>query len=184
MTVATMTFDDFVQICCNGKLDDVHAALDDNPAFINHHNPERLNRTALIEMCISGKRDDVIRVLIARGADVNALDDKGQTALHHVMEISSAGTDLVKTLIDAGTDETIVDSNGHDVNRIARILAHPDYKTAYHEAIAARKEIRQQQDATAAAIAQTALDLCVAAVARNHAVIQNRKNHDGARFKL
>jgi ankyrin repeat protein len=68
-------------------------------------------QTALMEIASSffaGNRVDVIKHLVDRGADVNAQDEKGRTALM----IAGSNTDSVKALLEAGADPDIRDRTG------------------------------------------------------------------------
>lgn len=60
-----------------------------------------LKRTALIEAVVGGSID-CVELLIKAGADVNALDFKGQSALHFAAKFGDAP--CVKALIKAGAD--------------------------------------------------------------------------------
>ncbi len=53
---------------------------------------------------------DLIRALIAKGAQVNEEDDKGETPLHYAARNNAP--ELVKLLIEKGADVIIVDNNG------------------------------------------------------------------------
>lgn len=61
--------------------------------------------------CSGKQRVDRIRDLIARGADVNARNYKGQTALHCV---ARAGfVEIVSLLLDHGAEVDLRDDKGH-----------------------------------------------------------------------
>ncbi|MGP1381980.1 MAG: ankyrin repeat domain-containing protein [Thainema sp.] len=69
-------------------------------------------QTALMYIASSffaSNRAAVIRLLVEHGADVNAQNDKGQTALI----IAGENVDAVKALIDAGTDVNLRDNEGN-----------------------------------------------------------------------
>jgi ankyrin repeat protein len=62
---------------------------------------DKLGRTLLMEAAIF-KREDIAKLLIENGADVNTKEVKGWTALHFA--IQSYLPDLVKLLISKGAD--------------------------------------------------------------------------------
>ena len=66
-------------------------------------------RTPIIRAAKGGHTEKV-RVLIEEGADVNAKDNLGWTALH---EAAYSETDIVEVLLDAGIDVNAKDLAGH-----------------------------------------------------------------------
>ncbi|HEY9852097.1 MAG TPA: ankyrin repeat domain-containing protein [Leptolyngbyaceae cyanobacterium] len=93
---------------------DVIAALLDAGADPNLGSDEEFEEgtTALMYIASSffaSNRAEVIELLVARGADVNARNDKGQTALI----IAGENADAVKVLIDAGADLNLRDNEGN-----------------------------------------------------------------------
>jgi ankyrin repeat protein len=68
--------------------------------------------TALMYIASSffaSNRAEVIKLLVDRGADLNAQNDKGQTALLLALQ----NTDAVKASIEAGADLNLRDNNGN-----------------------------------------------------------------------
>ena len=63
-----------------------------------HHTPSHMHACAQME------------VLIARGADVDACDGDGQTALHYAA--TNDHQDIVRVLVRAGCDVHAADSDG------------------------------------------------------------------------
>ena len=66
---------------------------------------------------------NVLSVLLAEGADVNARDAAGRTPLHRAL--ASAKTEVVSALIDAGADPTARDSRGSTPLHVAPASAVP-----------------------------------------------------------
>ncbi len=66
-------FVDFLRAAERGNLDAVRTALDNHPEFI--HQRDGIGATALHYAAFGGHRDTV-QLLVGRGADINARDDK------------------------------------------------------------------------------------------------------------
>jgi uncharacterized protein len=67
---------------------------------------DKMQRTLLMEAIIFGK-EDIAKLLIENGADVNARETKGWTPLHFAVQ--SYLPDTVKLLIEKGTDVNATD---------------------------------------------------------------------------
>jgi hypothetical protein len=79
---------------------------------------------SVLIMAASGGHTDVVRLLLAKGADVNAKKYRGQTAL---MEAAENGhTDIVKILLDKGADVNVRDGYGHTAISRAASGGHHD----------------------------------------------------------
>jgi ankyrin repeat protein len=79
----------------------------------------------LFDLARSGVSDrDSLKFLVERGADVNARDDKGDTALH--IAIRDNRLLLVKRLIDQGADVTLPDGEGRTPIELAAINQNRD----------------------------------------------------------
>ncbi|MCY4541947.1 MAG: ankyrin repeat domain-containing protein [Rhodobacteraceae bacterium] len=63
-------------------------------------------RTALHLAASTSKHVEVVGLLIEKGADLNARDSNGMTALHFCGANATAGADIAKLLIDSGADLT------------------------------------------------------------------------------
>ena len=75
---------------------------------------------------------EVVKVLIDRGADVNAKDEKGETTLMYAAR--SGNLEVVKFLVDKGADVNAKDSNGATALSIASANYRPktvEYLKAY-----------------------------------------------------
>ena len=79
------------------------------------------NYKLLQEPSASG-RLDIVKILLAAGADVNARDMRGDTAL--MGAASSGNIDAVRALIAAGADVNIVDKAGFTAKTLSR--GHPE----------------------------------------------------------
>jgi len=62
---------------------------------------------------------NVVRLLVERGADVNAQDEEGRIALIHATE--GGNTEVVQILLDKGADRSVKDRNGHTALMIAEV---------------------------------------------------------------
>ena len=69
---------------------------------------------ALIRLRSNPILDKVCRLLVEKGANIDAQDDKGQTALHQVLHLGDVGDEYVsaKCLIELGANVSIVDNDG------------------------------------------------------------------------
>src|SRR3990167_472016 len=75
---------------------------------------DSFGNTALIEAASFG-RTDTAKLLLDRGADINAINDYGGTALISAARFwprSDGNTDTVKLLLDRGSDINAVDASG------------------------------------------------------------------------
>lgn len=57
-------------------------------------------------------REDLVRVLLAAGADVNAQDSLGYTPLHHVVTAANSEPTLVSLLLEHGADSNKKENRG------------------------------------------------------------------------
>lgn len=90
-----------------GDLKSARRLLDANPQLINSRN--KLGKTPL-HQSLTGGNDEIIKLLIERGADVKARDNTGLTPLHIAAWWSV--TARAKILIDHGADVTATDKFG------------------------------------------------------------------------
>jgi len=70
-------------------------------------------------------KEDVIDLLLARGADVNEGDDRNQTPLVWAIEVWGTNTDLIRKLIDHGADASIRNRFGINAFDAARVQSNP-----------------------------------------------------------
>ena len=90
---------EFFDNCENGKLDLVKRSLGINPNLI--YAKGKNNRTCVLYSARGGKLE-VFEYLIKKGADMNAIDIKGNNALHFAASIGRLN--IVKFLVDKGFD--------------------------------------------------------------------------------
>jgi len=84
-------------------------ALIDGGADVNRRYPRYGNATILIEASELGAVD-AVRMLVANGADVSAIDEFEASALHRAALFGFA--DIVKVLVDAGAALNLKTGNG------------------------------------------------------------------------
>ncbi len=67
---------------------------------------------------------DIVKVLIQNGADVNAVDENKQSALHHAAEYGDV--ELAKVLLENGADVNAIDGDENTALHIAAIFDDDD----------------------------------------------------------
>jgi hypothetical protein len=102
-----MTDEDFIELCAEGTLEEVQAAVDAG-ASVTAGNDYGL--TALLAAAMWNNDVDVIEVLLEAGAEVNAKDNDGRTAL--MWAVRNCNTEAVSALLDAGAGAKARDSDG------------------------------------------------------------------------
>ncbi len=95
-----------------GKLEAAQILLDSN-ANVNMANNDGATPLIRSAESLSMNPEPVISLLIKRGADLNAKDNSGKTAL--VYAVMRANTTTIKLLLDAGADPNIVLRDGSTV---------------------------------------------------------------------
>lgn len=96
-----------------GQSEAVEFLLDSGTEIDARNGPS--NRTSLIEAAYKGRMGST-RLLVQRGADINARDDRGKTALWYAAtqesSSSAGGPLLIKFLADKGADLEAADNTG------------------------------------------------------------------------
>jgi hypothetical protein len=90
-----------------GDLETIRKVLDSHPELVNagadlprHDRPSDALAMRLIHLAIAEAKIDVLRLLIERGADLNARNADGRLPLHDCFELNH--DDFAKILLDAG----------------------------------------------------------------------------------
>jgi serine/threonine-protein phosphatase 6 regulatory ankyrin repeat subunit B len=90
-----------------------------------HASPDPLpGMTSALILAADGGHDEVVRLLIERGAQANHVDNKGATALIRASKTGKLST--VKLLIERGADLAQVDQFGNDAIAYASRAGHED----------------------------------------------------------
>ncbi|XP_003224416.1 ankyrin repeat domain-containing protein 22 isoform X1 [Anolis carolinensis] len=74
----------------------------------------------LLMVSRSKQNENLIKLLLRAGVDVNAIDDSGKTALHYACEMKNQS--IIPLLVEAGTDLSIKDKEEETPLDIARRL--------------------------------------------------------------
>jgi ankyrin repeat protein len=82
---------------------------------------------------------EVVGLLLARGADVNARDNRGQTALMLASTSSSEEVAIVTLLLDRGAHVRARDTRGHSAMALAAKNRHTETVRLLKRALAASR---------------------------------------------
>ncbi len=74
----------------------------------------RDGETPLLQWALTGKLD-LLRCYVEAGADLNATDNNGRTALHRLIERDPPEVEAIALLVDAGADVNHVDHWGWSI---------------------------------------------------------------------
>jgi len=113
----------------NGQLERVRLLLDKGtPTNTRYYDGDY----ALLDIAAIRYNTEIMKLLIERGADLNAASRTGLTVLHHAAK--KINTPAVKLLLDSGMDVNIADNNGYtplhyaardsEVDTVALLLEH------------------------------------------------------------
>ena len=111
---------DFFTACVLGRMDDVKAELDADPARVNARGVHDL--PALYFAAIGGDIQ-LAKLLIDTGADVNAKAEAAAPIHGAVMGGSAA---MVRLLLESGADPSLPDYKGRGARRLAEEMDHRD----------------------------------------------------------
>ncbi len=111
-----------IEAVANNGLTVLHRAIDGPTAeLILEKAPHLINqkdkqgRTPLYEVARLSKSDEAVKILVSKGADVNAVNDYTNTILHVAAEDGQLELEVVKCLIDNGADILAVNKYGATV---------------------------------------------------------------------
>lgn len=163
----------FVGACSNGLLDEITYMLHIYPDAVHWQADQKdhKNCTGLIAGVCSGKhRQDITRLFIAKGANVNQRNGINRTALHYAALVDDV---CVTLLMQAGADETLYDTQDRTPYELAQARASSDDRClrAMDGVIAERNNVNDNISARQAA------------QWRSSAIITQQRR-DGAKFKL
>lgn len=101
-----------VEAVRTGNLDTIRVILDRYPELVNASTdldpparPSDAHAMRLIHLAIAEAKEDVLRLLIERGADLNVRNLHGRLALHDCFELNH--DDFAKTLLGAGAEADV-----------------------------------------------------------------------------
>lgn len=132
--------DAFIRFCRDGRDTDVHYYLYCDPAAVHWRGDD--NITGLIAAAGNDKALSVITRLLNADADVNAIDNKGQSALHLAVQVDNNHA-IVTALLEAGAAVTLCDHDGHTALDLAADRGDPTLLALLQHAV---KTLRHQQE--------------------------------------
>ena len=111
----------------------------------------------LLHNAASNLQIDIVRLLVARGADVNAKGSHGYTPLHRAVDMDcntqsradytrTSALPLTQVLIDAGADETLRDDDNETARDIA--VAYGEAETGLYDALPRHQRGKNEAAAT------------------------------------
>jgi ankyrin repeat protein len=111
-----------------GDLETIRKVLDSHPELVNagadlprHDRPSDALALRLIHLAIAEAKIDVLRLLIERGADLNARNADGRLPLHDCFELNH--DDFAKILLDAGAVPDVCTAAAYGIHgRLQEIL--------------------------------------------------------------
>ena len=110
------------------EVSDLDVNIADNKGFTALHFAVSCSKdsgyTQLHEACIKGDVTEVMRLVIVNDSMINAQSNAGYTPLHYACQLGHS--DIVKTLMLAGADETITDNVWWTSAQLAEVCGHPE----------------------------------------------------------
>ena len=102
-----LVFNDVSVLCENDQANILHAVLKQHPSLVKITN---INGRTLLHHAAESGSWGCVDALIGHGADVNAVDNTGETPLHRAM--SRRRLEASKVLLEAGADPNIKNFHG------------------------------------------------------------------------
>ena len=106
-----LTKKEFTFLCKSGNTQGLRAALAQDQEFVNRPLDDD-GETPLMKAAEKTWAPEIIQVLLAAGANVNAQDHDGETPLMYAMDSDDANIDIVKALLNAGASVNARDRKG------------------------------------------------------------------------
>src|SRR5262249_37727949 len=114
-----------------GDLAAMRAALDADPSLADatidledRQRPSDTRAMRLVHVAIAEDRIDALRLLIERGADLNARNADGRLPLHDCFEL--ARTEMAQTLLSAGAVPDVCAASAYGLHKLLRVLLRRD----------------------------------------------------------
>lgn len=88
----------------NALLEAINRSSKDDVTYVNE------NKLTCLHLAVQINNAEIVRALIEKGADVNAITDRGVTPLHLAI-VKKQPEDIIKVLIENGADYHIKEAN-------------------------------------------------------------------------
>src|SRR5690348_12089014 len=116
-----------IQAVREGDLDTMRAALDSDPELVNatvdldvRERPSDTRAMRLIHLAVAEDRMAALRLLIERGADLNARNADGRLPLHDCFELGR--TEMAKALLEAGAVPDVCTAAAYGLHKLLRVI--------------------------------------------------------------
>jgi hypothetical protein len=153
----------FVIDCWNGMMDDITETVAQYPDAVHWRDPDTANTGLTFAAAHGSHKYDVAVFLINSGADIDAQNNEGMTAL--MFGAKGGSESYVELFLARGADESLRNKEGKTAEDIAIDSGRPSVagefeKNRRHIARAAEEEIRRARDEKKKALRESIAIIC------------------------